>query len=88
MVCIININCASINQNGKTETHYPLLDTSFKVHKYKENIQWMMFPKSNTKLTQYCSVHFEWEDITPIYKKTNGEYIWHYRVRTNKKSFK
>ena len=81
-------NCASTSITGEKEVHYPLIDTRLKVHKYKENIQWMIFPKHNTKLTQYCSVHFEWEDITPIYRKINEEMKWVYRVNKNKKSFK
>jgi len=80
--------CASTNQDGKTETHYPLIDTRLRIHKYKENIQWMIFPKHNTKLTQYCSVHFEWEDIQPLYRKVNEEMKWVYRVNKNKKSWK
>ena len=87
MVCIININCASINQNGKTETHYPLLDTSFKLHKYKYNIQWQLFVKANPR-TEYCSVHFVWEDIKPLYRPTgSGEYRWVYQINKNKRSF-
>jgi len=86
---ILLCSCASTNPvTGEEETHYPLIDTRLKIHKYKENIQWMIFPKHNTQLTQYCSVHFEWEDITPIYRKVNEEYKWLYRVNKNKKSWK
>jgi hypothetical protein len=88
VICLINWNCSSTNQHGVEETHYPLIDTRLKVHKYKDNIQWMLFPKNNTKLTQYCSVHFEWEDITPVYRQINEEYKWVYQVKKNKKSFK
>ena len=87
--CLLNWKCASTNSiTGEKEIYYPLIDTRLKIHHYKENIQWMIFPKHNTKLTQYCSVHFEWEDITPIYRKINEEMKWVYRVNKNKKSFK
>ena len=88
VILLLLSGCASTNQDGKTETHYPLIDTRLKIHKYKENIQWMIFPKHNTKLTQYCSVHFEWEDIQPIYRQINEEYKWVYQVKKNKKSWK
>ena len=87
VVCLIGWNCSSTNQNGKTETHYPLLDTSFKLHKYKHNIQWQLFVKNNPR-TEYCSVHFVWEDIQPRYRMINEEYKWVYRVNKNKRSWK
>ena len=79
--------CSSINQHGIEETHYPLIDTRLKKHKYKHNIQWQFFIKNNPR-TEYCSVHFEWEDIIPIYRLINEEYKWVYRVSKNKKSWK
>ena len=87
--CLLNWKCASTNSiTGEKEIYYPLIDTRLKIHHYKENIQWMIFPKHNTKLTQYCSVHFEWEDIQPIYRQINEEYKWVYQVKKNKKSWK
>jgi len=77
--------CSSVNQNGKIETHYPLIDTRLKIHKYKHNIQWQFFVKNNPR-TEYCSVHFEWEDIQPIYKQIGDDYKWHYRVNKNKRN--
>lgn len=79
-------NCASTNQNGTK--YYPLIDTRLRIHKYKDNIQWKLFPLDKKKLIHYCSVHFEWEDIKPIYRKVNEEMKWVYRVSKNKKSFK
>ena len=77
--------CASTNKAGEVEMHYPLLDTRFKVHKYKENIQWLILPDSKQK-TAYCSAHFEWEDIQPVYRPVgNGEYNWQYVVTKNKR---
>ena len=78
--------CSSTNKNGVEEKHYPLLDTSFKLHKYKHNIQWVLFVEHDRR-TEYCSVHFEWEDIQPLYRPTgNGEYTWQYRVHKNKRN--
>ena len=83
---LIFSDCTSAPNKG-IETHYPLLDTSFKLHKYRENIQWVLFPK-NKKRTEYCSVHFGWEDIQPIYRQIGDDYKWQYKVTKNKKSWK
>ena len=40
---VLLCSCAPTNQIGKTETHYPLIDTRLRIHKYKENIQWKIF---------------------------------------------
>ena len=85
VILLLLSGCASTNQDGKTETHYPLLDTSFKLHKYKNNIQWVLFPK-NDKRTEYCSVHFVWEDVQPIYRQIGDDYKWQYRVNKNKRN--
>ena len=87
VILLLLSGCASTNQSGITETHYPLLDTSFKLHKYKDNIQWVLFVK-NKKRTEYCSVHFVWEDIQPIYRQIGDDYKWQYRVIKNKRSWK
>jgi hypothetical protein len=79
-----NWTCASTNSlTGEEETHYPLIDTRLKMHRYKDIIQWR-----HSKITVYCSVHFEWEDITPVYRNINEEYKWVYQVKKNKKGFK
>ena len=44
-------------------TSFILEDMAGKVHRYKENIQTLHLPLQNPKLTQYCMVHFVWEDI-------------------------
>ena len=88
VILLLLSGCASTNKSGEEETHYPLLDTSFKLHKYKHNIQWVLFVKNNPR-TEYCSVHFKWEDIQPLYRPSgNGEYRWVYRVNKNKRSWK
>ena len=92
IVCVLALQifgCApNKSQASEADRHYPLIDTRLIVHKYKDNIQLMLFPKDNTKLTQYCSVHFEWEDIKPMYRKVNEEWQWTYQVKKNKKSWK
>ena len=85
VILLLLFGCSSTNENGKIETHYPLLDTSFKLHKYKNNIQWVLFVEKDMR-TEYCSVHFEWEDIQPIYKQIGDDYKWHYRVNKNKRN--
>jgi len=86
---ILLCSCASTNPvTGEEETHYPLIDTRLKMHKYKDNIQWQLFVKNNPR-TEYCSVHFVWEDILPLYRPSgDGEYRWVYQVNKNKKSWK
>jgi hypothetical protein len=84
---LANWRCSSTNQHGVEESHYPLIDTRLKMHKYKHNIQWQFFVKANPR-TEYCSVHFVWEDIQPLYRKTSEEYKWVYQVKLNKKSWK
>ena len=84
---LVSWDCSSTNQNGVEETHYPLIDTRLKIHKYKHNIQWQFFVKANPR-TEYCSVHFVWEDIQPLYRKVNEEMKWVYQVKLNKKSWK
>ena len=86
IVCVLNWRCASTNQHGVEEKHYPLIDTRLRLHKYKDNIQWQFFVTSNPR-TEYCSVHFQWEDIRPMYRKINEEMKWVFQVNKNKKSF-
>ena len=84
---LANWRCSSTNQHGVEESHYPLIDTRLKMHKYKHNIQWQFFVKANPR-TEYCSVHFVWEDIHPLYRKVNEEMKWVYQVKLNKKTWK
>ena len=84
---LFNWNCSSTNQHGVEEKHYTLIDTRLRIHKYRHNIQWQLFVKSNPR-TEYCSVHYEWEDIRPIYRLVNEEMKWVFQVNKNKKSWK
>jgi hypothetical protein len=47
---------------------YMLEDMGHKIHRYKENIQILHLPLQNPKLTQYCMVHYKWEDIHVLRK--------------------
>ena len=68
---------------------YPLIDNKVIMHKYRDNFDKMIFPKHNEKLTQYCSLHRDWEDIRAVWSKNGGdEFRWQYYVVKNKKSFK
>ena len=68
---------------------YPLIDNKVIMHKYRDNFDKMIFPRHNAKLTQYCSVHRDWEDIRAVWSKNGGdEFRWQYYVMKNKKSFK
>ena len=93
LAVIVFNNCSSVNQRGlidsseSKETQFLLIDTKLKVHKYKHNIQWQFFIKANPR-TEYCSIHFEWEDIRPIYRLVNEEMKWVFQVNKNKRSFK
>ena len=87
IVVLLNWNCRSTNQHGVEEKHYPLIDTRLRIHKYRHNIQWQLFVKSNPR-TEFCSVHYEWEDIRPMYRLVNEEMKWVFQVNKNKKSWK
>ena len=68
---------------------YPLIDNKAITHKYRDNFDKLIFPKHNKKLTQYCSLHRDWEDIKAVWSKNGGDdYRWQYYVVKNKKSFK
>ena len=87
IVVLLNWNCSSTNQHGVEEKHYPLIDTRLRIHKYRHNIQWQLFVKSNPR-TEFCTVHYEWEDIRPMYRLVNEEMKWVFQVNKNKKSWK
>ena len=83
-------------------TGWPLIAYDGIRHVYKDDLEKIIFPTHNRKLTYYCSVHFEWEDITARWGPDKlsepgnyvfglakpGNYRWNYHVSTNKKSWK
>lgn len=71
------INCSSTHPTHHdyepagvhfSPTSFILEDMGHKVHRYKENIQTLHLPLQNPKLTQYCMVHYKWEDIHVLRK--------------------
>ena len=95
IVVLSNWNCASkikevpIARVPTKVTSYPLIDYKGVEHKYRDDFDSFVFPQDNTKLTQYCAFHFDWEDIKAIWSKDrNGEYRWKYVVSKNKMSHK
>ena len=87
ILIILSVSCSTINTQGHIETNYPLIDTRLRIHKYKDNIQWKIYPLDKKLLTHYCKNHHQWEDIRPTYRKVNEEMKWVYRVSKNKKSY-
>ena len=68
---------------------YPLIDDKVILHKYRDNFDKLIFPKHNKKLTQYCSIHRNWEDIKAIWSKNNQvDFKWQYHVSRHKKRHK
>lgn len=66
------INCSSTHPTHHdhepsgvhfSPTSFILEDMAGKVHRYKDNVQTLQLPLQNPKLTQYCMVHYVWEDI-------------------------
>ena len=98
VVCLVGWNCASggttvgWTDNGApivVNKTYPLIDYNRIEHQYKGDVSNFVFPKHNKKLTQYCSIHFCWEDIQARLSKDKqaepGNYRWNYLVTKNKK---
>ena len=82
--------CGMPGMEVKDNLHFPLTDSNDKLHRYKDNFDKLIFPQHNKKLTQYCSLHFQWENITAIYKKVDNKdgFEWKYVVRKHPKNFK
>ena len=69
---------------------FPLIDYNGVVHRYRDNFDKLVFPRHNEKLTQYCSVHYDWENIKAVWSrdKVQGHYRWNYYVSKHKMSHK
>ncbi len=69
---------------------YTLLDYNGIEHQYKDDVLKMLYLSDDKKLTQYCSIHFDWEDIQARWSQDKlaepGNHIWNYLVTKNKKS--
>ena len=94
LCCIVVFNCSATYQGEvimeePMKRLYPLLDNHMVKHTYRDNFDKLIFPKHNKKLTQYCSVHRNWEDIKAVWSKNGGDnFRWQYHVMKNNKSFK
>ena len=49
-------------------TSFILEDMAGTIHRYKDNVQTLQLPLQNPKLTQYCMIHYVWEDIHVLRK--------------------
>ena len=69
---------------------FPLIDYKGVVHRYRDDFDKLIFPRHNEKLTQYCAVHYDWENIKAVWSrdKVQGHYRWNYYVSKHKMSHK
>ena len=95
IVCVLNWRCSGvvvkvpIARVPTKITSYPLIDWKGIEHKYTDNFDSFIFPQDNKKLTQYCSFHYDWENIKAIWSKDkNGKYRYTYIVVKDKMSHK
>ena len=99
VVVLVNWNCATggttkgWTDNGAPivdKRMYSLIDYNGIEHQYKGDVSNFTLPKHNKKLTQYCRVHFHWEDIQARWSQDKhaepGNHRWNYFVTKNKKS--
>jgi hypothetical protein len=99
VVVSVNLNCATggttvgWTDNGAPivdNRMYSLIDYNGVEHQYKGDVSNFTFPRHNKKLTQYCRVHFHWEDIQARWSQDKhaepGNHRWNYLVTKNKKS--
>ena len=94
LCCMVVFSC-NITYQGEVimeeplKRLYPMIDDKTIMHKYRDNFDKLIFPRHNRKLTQYCSLHRDWEDIRAVWSKNGGDdFRWQYYVMKNKKSFK
>ena len=95
-MCLLTIvllnRCVNVSMDKASFEHndrfYSLLDYKGTMHKYKVDLKSLSFPQDNRELTQYCGIHFHWEDIKAVYGKVGKDLEWRYYVYKNKKSFK
>jgi len=83
VIVLVNWNCAP---TLKDITLYPIEDLNRIQHQYRDDIKSFMYPLDNAKLTQYCAIHFEWEDIHTKWGIENNEFGWSYRVIKHRKA--
>ena len=83
-----------VKPKGSTQA-YPLLDNRGILHTYRDNFDKIVFPTHNKKLTLYCGSHFQWENVTAMWKSSGGNighreeadyYRWMYIVSKHPKN--
>ena len=80
----INVNKPLIHNIDPTD--YPLLGHDGELHKFGENLHKMIFPKHNQRLTQYCAIHFQWENVNVVYSRMeDNQWGYKYIITKNKK---
>ena len=87
---VLLISCTPPKVDSEGPLEFPLVDYKGVTHKYKDNFSKLIFPTHNEKLTQYCKVHREWENIKAVWSrdKVQGHYRWNYYVSKHKMSHK
>lgn len=83
--CVLNMGCTNHPSGAivldnvipvpDQPVSYNLVDFGGTSHRYRENIFDFNLPKDNPKLTQYCSIHYDWEKIVVRWTKDGIEYL-------------
>ncbi len=89
MGCTSSPNGAiNVNKPIVHDIKYPLVGHDGVLHNYRENIYEMNFPQHNRRLTQYCAIHFHWENIKVVYgKDKDGEWGYRYYITKNRRKY-
>ena len=67
-------------------TDYPLRGHNGELHKFGENLHKMIFPRHNQRLTQYCAIHRQWENIKVVYSRDEtNQYGYKYFVTKSRR---
>jgi len=94
---LIMVSCTSA-PNGAINVHkplvhnidptdYPLHGHDGELHKFGKNLHNIIFPKHNQRLTLYCAIHRQWENVKSVYgKKEDGDYGYKHFVTKNRRN--
>ena len=67
-------------------TDYPLRGHDDILHNYGKSLGNIIFPRHNQRLTLYCAIHREWENVKSVYgKKEDGEYGYKHFITRNRR---
>lgn len=69
---------------------YPLIDYNGIEHRFKHDLEKIVFATHKRRLTKFCRTHRHWEHIQAVWSKDkiNGQFRWNYFVTKDRKSFK